>query len=155
MVAQESDTQCTQDSIVTNVDTIVANKANGEKVSVGLSSLARSRYPDGGKTLNDLDIIWDFNCFQTLANVITENLDLATSGPLEGKYLFLRTRHILRDYLKKCSSVLGYSYVTYKSIELLICDKLSPKALINPSGTYEALKKEKRCTLCQGNGYGV
>ena len=57
VAAQETDAQCTQDSIVTTSGNLIANKANGEKVIVGLTDLARSRYPDGGKTLNDLDII--------------------------------------------------------------------------------------------------
>ena len=155
MVAtQESDAQCTQDSIVSTSETLIANKANGEKDIVGLSGLAASRYRMAVRHKLIL-IIFEILFFQTLANVITDGLTLATSGPLEGKYLFFRSRHLLRDYLKKCSSVLGYFYITYKSLELLICDKLSPEALINSRGAYEALKNDKRCTACQGNGYGV
>ena len=76
-------------------------------------------------------------------------LRLATSGPLEGKYLFFRFRRLLLDYLKKCSSVLGYSYIVFKEAELLISDKLSPEVLISPSGGYEAFKKD--CTtVCSG-----
>ena len=64
-------------------------------------------------------------------------LNLATSGPLEGRYVFFRSRHLIPNYFKKCSSVLGSSYITPISDELLICDKLSPEALINPKGTYD------------------
>ena len=47
----ESDAKFTQDSIVTTFGTLIANKVNGEKVIIGLASLANlasSRYPDGG-----------------------------------------------------------------------------------------------------------
>ena len=47
---QESDAQCTENSVVTTFRTLIANNANGEKVIIGLSNLARSRYPDGGLT---------------------------------------------------------------------------------------------------------
>ena len=95
----------------------------------------------------DIKMLHDF----IIADIIVENLSLATSGPLEGKYVFFRTRHQLRDYLKTCSSVLGYSYVTSKTAELLISDKLSPEVLINPKGAYEAFKKG--CTtICKGQG---
>ena len=94
--------------------------------------------------------------FSFIANVITEGLNLATSGPLEGRYLFFRIHRLLWHYLKKCSSVLGYSYIMTKSYELFICDKLSPEHLINSMGTYEALKNDKmRCTMCQGTFTGV
>ena len=52
---QETDAECSQDSIVTNFGTLIANKANGEKAIVGLSGLAASRYPDGGQISIDLD----------------------------------------------------------------------------------------------------
>ena len=84
-----------------------------------------------------------------LAYTIVEVLYLATSGPLEEKYLFYRVRHLVRDYLKKCSSVLSISVIRSKSCELLISDKLSPKVLISSSGAYEAFKKG--CTtVCKG-----
>ena len=47
---QETDAECTQDSIVTNYGSLIANKANGEKSIVNLAALAASRYPDGGQT---------------------------------------------------------------------------------------------------------
>ena len=50
IATQESDDQCTQDSIVTPFSTLIANKVNGEKDIIGLSILASSRYPDGGQT---------------------------------------------------------------------------------------------------------
>ena len=99
-------------------------------------------------------LIFSLN-FSNSANVITNDLHLATSGPLEGKYLFFRYRYIVWDYLKKCSSVLGYSYISVKDLEIVICDKLSPAALINPTGTYEALIKDKHCTVCKGTSVGV
>ena len=110
IAAQESDAQCTQDSIVTPFFTLIANKVNGEKAIIGLSILAVSRYPDGGQTLFDLDG-FDDEIFSFIANVITYFLNLATSGPLEGRYLLFRSHYTIRDYLKKCSSVLGYSYI--------------------------------------------
>ena len=100
-------------------------------------------------------IIFETNYFSISANIIVEALSLATSGPLEGRFLLFRPRHPNRDYLKKCSSVLGYSYILIKNLELLICDKLSPEPLINPKGTYEALLKDKRCTLCKGSAVVV
>ena len=112
-LTQQSDTFCTQDSIENFWGTLIANKANGEKAIVGLAVLALSRYPDGGQTLIDLDNFLDFNFFSKSANLLGEFLALATSGPLEGKYLFIRARHLLTYYLKKCSSVLGYSYIPY------------------------------------------
>ena len=81
-------------------------------------------------------------------------MSLATSGPLEGKYIYLRSKQLLRNYMKKCSSVLGLSVIVAKSYELLISDKLSAEVLINPSGAYEAFKKVCN-TVCRGYSVGV
>ena len=79
---------------------------------------------------------------------------MATSGPLEGKFIFIRAKHLAADYLKKCSSVLGLSAIVSKSCDLLISDKLNPEDLINPNGAYEAFKKG--CTtICKGQKIGV
>ena len=88
-----------------------------------------------------------------LADTIFESLLLATSGPLEGKYMYYKVRHIVGEYFKKCSSVLGLSVIA-GPCELLISDKLNPEVLINPSGAYEAFKKG--CTtVCKGQEVGV
>ena len=46
---QETDADCSRDSIVDKFGSLIANKGNGEKVIVGLTDLAGSRYPDGGQ----------------------------------------------------------------------------------------------------------
>ena len=130
---------------------IIETKANGEKSMIALSKLFWTEYPAGGKATyySRLNLI-----FFHPAYVIVDQLNLATSGSLEGKYIFVRTITLLRDYLKRCSSVLGQSYKGGKSYELLISDKLSPDVLINPSGAYEAFKKG--CTtVCKGNLFVV
>ena len=92
--------------------------------------------------------------FLYLADVISEYLYFGLSGPLAGKYFMIRKVHPLRDYLKMCSSVLGYSYIVTKTAELLITDKLSPADLINPMGAYVAIKKG--CTtICKGRYIAV
>ena len=40
---QTSDAQCSHDSVVSTFGTLIANKANGEKATIGLSLLAKSR----------------------------------------------------------------------------------------------------------------
>ena len=55
-------------------------------------------------------------------------------------------------YLKKCSSVLGYSYVTSKSAVLLIAEKLDLNTFIAPTGGYEVFKKSAN-TVCRGKAY--
>ena len=88
-----------------------------------------------------------------LADVISDNIYLATSGPLEGKFIYTRNRHLLRDYLKTCSSVLGLSVIVSKSYDFFINDKLSPEVLIS-NNPYEAFKKG--CTtVCKGQSVMV
>ena len=77
---------------------------------------------------------------------------LVTYGPLEGKYLFFKTIYLSAAYLKKCSSVLGYSYVSSKSAVLLIADKLDLNIFIAPTGGYEVFKKSAS-TICKGKAY--
>ena len=87
-----------------------------------------------------------------LAHQIEDFLVLATSGPLEGKYLYFKFRLLVEDYAKKCSSVLGISYIKTK-YELLISDNLSPDVLISDN-PFEALRKGST-TLCKGSSVGV
>ena len=78
-----------------------------------------------------------------------EVLYVVTSGPLEGKYLYEKEIIQEPEYLKICSSILGYSYVNSKSNTLLISDKLDLNVLIAPNGGFETFKKG--CTtICQG-----
>ena len=49
---QESDAQCSLNSIVTTVFKLVTNKNKGESDVINLSALAASSYPDGGQLLN-------------------------------------------------------------------------------------------------------
>ena len=49
IATQESDAQCSQNSIVTKYFALIASKANGEKAVINFATLATLRYPDGGK----------------------------------------------------------------------------------------------------------
>ena len=49
--AQESDAQCSANSVKTTFGALIASKSNGEKAVIKLSTLASSRYPDGGQAL--------------------------------------------------------------------------------------------------------
>ena len=89
-----------------------------------------------------------------LADNSAESISLVINGPLEGKYVLLRFKDLVQDYLKKCSSVLGISAIISRNIELLISDKLSPEVLISPNGAYEAFKKGFT-TVCKGLEVGV
>ena len=80
-----------------------------------------------------------------------EVLYLADTGNLEGRYVYIKEIGLLDTYLKKCSSVLGYSYITTKSTVLLVLDKLDVRSLINPGGAYEVVRKEAS-TVCKGQG---
>ena len=83
-----------------------------------------------------------------------ENFYLAINGNLAGKYVYFK--HIIQTeaYLKKCSSVLGYSYQSGKSMVMLIADKLDPSIFWNPGGAWEPFKKSAS-TICQGKSYVV
>ena len=48
----ESDAQCSPNSVVTTLLKIIANKDNGEKAVINISTLASSSYPAGGQLLN-------------------------------------------------------------------------------------------------------
>jgi len=108
---------------------------NGQRAVNSLVDLALSIYPAG-------------------AYQQSERLYFVNGGPLQGKYLYLKTIYLHYAYLKKCSSVLGYSYVTSKSAVMLINDKLDINVLISPTGGYEVFKKG--CTtICNGARYIV
>ena len=148
----ESDAQCSPNSVVTTLNKIIANKDNGEKAVINISTLASSSYPAGGQLLN-----WNFQLHHSsfhlyLAHIIYYFLVLATSGPIKGKYLFFKFRDLSIDYLKKCSSVLGQSYVPTE-YEALISDKLSPDVMIS-GNPFEAFRKG--CTtVCKGKTVGI
>ena len=103
---------------------------NGQKAVNSLRTLAQSRYPAGAYTQED-------------------TLSLVTTGPLQGKYVYVKVIRLVEDYLKKRSSVLGYSYVTSKSAQLLINNNLDINVLISPTGGYESFKKGCN-TICNG-----
>ncbi|XP_054162177.1 uncharacterized protein LOC128960130 [Oppia nitens] len=119
-----------------NVDNLVQGDSHhGQLANNQLRVLAHSTYPAGA--FAQLETLW-----------------VAIAGPLEGKYLYEKTIILLQDYIKKRSSVLGYSYVTTKSSSLLINERLELQVLISPTGGYEVFKKG--CTtICRGNGYTV
>ena len=93
-----------------------------------------------------------FESLNSIAYEQLEGLFLVTYGPLQGKYIFLNTIYLSAAYLKKCSSVLGYSYVTSKSAVLLIADKLDLNTFIAPTGGYEVFKNSAS-TVCNGKAY--
>ena len=78
-----------------------------------------------------------------------EPLYLATSGSLEGKFIYLKALFTQVAYLKKCSSILGYSYVRTSSDTLMIADKLDMNVLLSPTGAFEAFKRQAS-TICLG-----
>ena len=123
-----------------------------ERSLIGLSNLAVWRNPDGGKINITLAQLLKIS-FLHLANYIFISLNFATSGPLQGKYVLFHIKLNVRDYVKKCSSVLGLSAIVTKMAELLISDNLSPDVLIS-NNPYEAFKKG--CTtICKGIFIGV
>jgi hypothetical protein len=103
---------------------------NGQRAVNLLRNLARSVLPAGAYTQ-------------------VEALSLATTGPLQGKYVYEKVIHLALAYLSRFSSVLGYSYVTSKAANLLISDTLDLGVLIAPTGAYEAFKRGCN-TQCRG-----
>ena len=89
------------------------------------------------------------NVIPSIAYTQEDTLSLVTTGPLQGKYVYTKVIRLVEDYLKKRSSVLGYSYVTSKSSQLLINNNLDINVLISPTGGYEAFKKGCH-TICNG-----
>ena len=85
-------------------------------------------------------------------NLHGEGLNLITSGPLSGKYLYLRVIHPQYVTLRRCSSALGVSTITSSSVEIMLSDELDISVLISPSGTYNAFKNVA-CTHCNGIAY--
>ena len=79
-----------------------------------------------------------------------EALYLAVSGNLEGKYVYSKTIVQKEAYIKKCSSILGQSYVTDQSSVFLIADKLDLNIFFNPDGAYKSFKKSAS-TKCKGS----
>ena len=81
-----------------------------------------------------------------------ETLWLATSGALAGRFIYQKIIHLSAAYLKKCSSILGYSYVASRSAVLLISQNLNLNVFLSPSGAFEAFKKYWT-TICRGKAY--
>ena len=81
-----------------------------------------------------------------------EALYLAIGGVLDGKFLYEKVIYLSAAYLKKTSSLLGYSYVSSKSSVLLINEKLDLQVLISPIGGFEAFKRNCN-TVCRGKSY--
>ena len=81
-----------------------------------------------------------------------ESLHMITSGPLQGQFLYRRTRDMKRLYLKKCSSVLGYSYIYSNDCQNLISDKLDTNVLLSATGGYEPFKRISH-TVCKCSKY--
>ena len=140
-------------TITSAVDYLVSCEKKGEKEVNGLHLIMKSQDPVGGKIIKHIQleesIDWiNFN----LAYHQIQSLFLVTYGPLQGKYVFLKVIYLSAAYLKKCSSVLGYSYVSSKSAVLLIVEKLDLNTFISPTGDYEILKKSAT-TMCKGKFY--
>ena len=79
---------------------------------------------------------------------------MVTSGSLQGQFVYKKGRHLLRNYLKKCSSVLGYSYIYSDETQLLISDKLDPNVFLSATGGYEPFKMISH-TVCKGSQYVI
>ena len=75
-------------------------------------------------------------------------------GNLDGKYVYIKEIGLRFAYLKKCSSVLGYSFVTTKSLVLLVVEKLDLSIFWEPTGAYEPFKKIST-TVCKGKAINV
>ena len=80
-----------------------------------------------------------------------EAIFFAVYGPLQGKYIYFKLIFISELFLKKCSSVLGYSYVTTQVAEMLIADNLDVNVLLAPKDAIEVFKKGSK-TYCRGLG---
>jgi len=113
---------------------IQCDSTGGRQVNL-MKQLARSDYPAGA--YHQVEYLW-----------------LVISGPLQGKYVYHKYIILVLDYLKRYSSVLGYSYVTTKSASLLVNDRLDLSVLINPTGAYEVFRKGCN-TQCRGRGWQV
>ncbi|CAG2170540.1 unnamed protein product [Oppiella nova] len=128
------DQACTPASEATISDNLVQNDGHGNTSIVSLQELTSSQYPaDGGLARGDI-------------------LYLAISGWLEGKYVYVKIVYLDEVHLKKCSSILGNSYVPSQTSQLLISDTLDLDVLINPAGAYDGFRTG--CTtVCNGQGY--
>ena len=73
---------------------------------------------------------------------------MITSGPIQGKYLYERVNLDSPTQLKKCSTVLGQSYIEDKDPVFLINAELNLNALTAPEGAYDLLKRG--ATYCKG-----
>ena len=147
LISQYStDSSCNAQSIQFNSETLTAGSVNNEKVVNHLQALGRGLYSQGGRYYN---LLIQNLTFKYLANVDDEGLFFVQSGTgsLEGKYVFIRGNWLREDYLKKCSSLLGYSYVASKKMTLLIADKLDLNVFLTTSGAFEMF------TVCTGHGY--
>ena len=71
---------------------------------------------------------------------------------MQGKYLYERIVNLQLGYLRKCSSELGYSYLSSKSATLLVSDKLDLQVMIASSGGFSTFKKSST-TDCRGIVY--
>lgn len=79
-------------------------------------------------------------------------LYLIISGPLQGKFALKRLVHQSWLYLKKCSSIIGYSYVSTIRDEIMFAEKFDMNTLISPDGGWEVFKKSAT-TYCKGREY--
>ncbi|CAG2107488.1 unnamed protein product, partial [Medioppia subpectinata] len=116
-------------------DTLTACPPNGPRVLYQLESLVNTTYPQGA--YNQL-----------------ENLYLVKSGcgPLQGKYVYLKSIVLQDVYLKVLSSQLGLGYTTTNTAVLLISDILNLNVFVSPVGAYDQFRKG--CTtVCKGTGF--
>ena len=88
--------------------------------------------------LSENECLTYFNFFiNNLANYHYETLYLVVSGNLQGQYVYKMDIGMEEDYTKKCSSILGRSYVSSTTFVLLIADKLELNIFFSPSGAYQ------------------
>ena len=90
---------------------------------------------------NKIDLAWE----------IVAQINLVTSGPLQGKFVYEWLEQLVKPYMKKCGSILGLSYAPTKNNIQLISDELNVNVLLSPNGGLKEFEKSVD-TYCRGQG---
>lgn len=111
--------------------------------------------PSGKYTLLNIQLNYLINFLMIVGSGYRqyESFKIGISGEFKGKYIYTRAVRELLYNLKKCSSILGKSYVNTIHFDIYVSDYMDPRVLIEPTGALNAFKRIAS-TVCRKSGLG-
>ena len=79
---------------------------------------------------------------------------MASSGPLQGMYIFVKFSRQRLNYLKKCSPMLGKTVSKSSTVTMTITDRFDYSIIATPVQSFDVLRNNSN-TICTGNVFSV